>query len=65
MMAMPSSAILMIAAALIYFVTPLDLIPDFIPVTGLVDDFSLIMIIFNRFKEDIVAFQAWEKSVNN
>ena len=63
--AVPWVTILMIAAALIYFVTPLDLIPDFIPVTGFVDDFSLIMAIFSRFKEDIVAFQAWEKSVNN
>lgn len=60
--AIPWVTIVMVVAALIYFVTPLDLFPDFIPVAGYVDDFSLIMTIFNRFKKDIVAFQAWEKA---
>jgi uncharacterized membrane protein YkvA (DUF1232 family) len=59
----PWVTILMIASALIYFVTPLDLIPDFIPITGFVDDFSLIMAIFNRFRDDVLAFQAWENSI--
>jgi uncharacterized membrane protein YkvA (DUF1232 family) len=63
--AIPWVTILMIVAALIYFVTPLDLLPDFIPITGYVDDFTLIMAIFNRFKEDITAFQAWENSIKN
>ena len=57
--------VLMVVAALLYFVMPLDLLPDFIPVTGYVDDFSIILMVFNRFKGDIVAFQAWENSINN
>ena len=60
----PWLTILMVVAALIYFVTPFDLLPDFIPVTGYIDDFSIILTVFNRFKEDIVAFQAWEHSIN-
>jgi len=61
----PWVTILMIAAALIYFITPLDLLPDFIPVTGYLDDFTIILAIFHRFKEDVMAFQTWESSINN
>jgi len=59
---MPWLTVLTIVGALIYFITPIDLLPDFIPVTGYVDDFSLILIVYNRFKGDIIAFQAWENS---
>jgi len=61
----PWVTMLMVAAALIYFVTPLDLLPDFIPFAGYLDDFSIILAIFHRFKKDIVDFQVWESSINN
>ena len=61
----PWVTVLMVVAALLYFVTPLDLLPDFIPVTGYVDDFSIILMVFKRFKEDIIAFQTWENSINH
>ena len=38
----PADAILMAIAAVIYFVSPFDLIPDSIPVLGLIDDTSVI-----------------------
>lgn len=56
----PWITIVMVVAALLYFVMPLDVLPDFIPITGYVDDFAVIMTIYKKFKEDIVAFQAWE-----
>ena len=58
----PWMTILTVVGALIYFITPIDLIPDFIPVAGYLDDFGLILAVFNRFKADINTFQAWEKS---
>ncbi len=63
--AIPWVTILMIVAALIYFITPLDLLPDFIPITGYLDDFTIILAVFHRFKEDVIAFQTWESSINN
>jgi uncharacterized membrane protein YkvA (DUF1232 family) len=38
----PAESILMIVAAVIYFVSPFDLIPDSIPVLGLIDDASVL-----------------------
>ena len=57
---LPWSTILMVVAALVYFVVPLDLIPDFIPIGGFVDDFAVIITIFKKIKEDILDFQVWE-----
>lgn len=60
--AIPWATIIMIVAALVYFVVPLDMLPDFIPIAGYIDDFTVILAIFKKVKEDVVAFQVWERS---
>src|SRR5690606_20142846 len=57
---LPWKSILMLTAGLIYFVMPLDLIPDFIPVLGLLDDASIMVWIFSSLRKDIEAFELWE-----
>ena len=52
----------MLVAGLVYFVMPLDILPDFIPVTGFLDDITVIIWIFNNFKSEIDAFEAWERN---
>lgn len=52
----------MIIGSLLYFLMPLDLIPDFIPVTGFADDISIIFLVFNSINEDIEAFLDYERS---
>ncbi|MFD2244961.1 YkvA family protein [Pontibacter ruber] len=47
-------------AVLLYLVSPLDLIPDFIPVLGLMDDISLIAWFIDAFQKEITKFAAWE-----
>lgn len=54
--------ILLTVAALVYFVTPLDLIPDFIPITGLVDDFTVIVWVYNKIQQEIDGFLEWENT---
>ena len=56
----PWKTMLAIIAGLIYFVTPMDIIPDFIPVSGMVDDFAVLIWIFNNFQKDIDAYLSWE-----
>lgn len=52
--------VLLLVAAIVYFVTPLDLVPDFIPITGLVDDFTVVLWVYGKLQQEIDAFLTWE-----
>lgn len=43
-----SQVALWVGAALIYLVSPLDLLPDILPVVGLTDDIAAILLVLNR-----------------
>lgn len=58
----PWKSTVMVAGALLYFLTPLDLIPDFIPGLGLTDDAALVYWVYQNIKEDIEKFRQWEIS---
>jgi len=45
--------------ALLYFVSPIDLIPDFIAI-GLIDDIALMMWVYHNFRGEIELFREWE-----
>ncbi|ACF13334.1 protein of unknown function DUF1232 [Chloroherpeton thalassium ATCC 35110] len=57
---LPLHSVVMAIAALIYFVSPIDAIFDFIPIFGLVDDAAVITAIFGALKNDISRFLEWE-----
>ena len=59
----PWKTVMTILAAIIYFLNPLDLVPDFIPVMGLTDDFGVLMWVYASVSSEIDKFLAWEKSV--
>ena len=61
----PWKSLLMIIGSLIYFMMPLDLIPDFIPVSGFADDIAIIFLVFNSINEDIEAFLEFEQYDGN
>lgn len=50
----------LIAMGFIYFITPVDLIPDFIPFIGYVDDMSVLLAVGKSLQTDIVKFRVWE-----
>lgn len=60
--AIPWKSLVSIVAVLLYFVNPIDLIPDFLPLIGLADDVALTIWLFNSVGKDLAAFEAWEKS---
>ncbi len=58
--AAPASTILMAVAAVIYFLNPLDLIPDSVPVLGFLDDALVIAYVMNANVRQIRQFRKWE-----
>lgn len=50
-----------IVACLIYFVSPIDLIPDFLPIIGIADDLALLGWLFKTLGSEVQKFSAWEK----
>lgn len=52
----------LIVAALLYFVMPADLIPDFILGLGLVDDAALLAWMLQSISSEIEQFQVWESA---
>ena len=58
-------SMLYITAILLYFVTPTDLIPDFLPVTGLVDDATLAVWLYQHLTGEMTKFLEWEKQSHN
>ena len=59
-----SKSILAVVAALLYFVNPLDFIPDFIPVIGQLDDILILGFLIKTLNKEIERFMAWEKQVD-
>ncbi len=54
---------LILIAAVIYFLNPLDLIPDFIIGIGLTDDLAILTWVFQAAASELEAYMKWEKSV--
>ncbi len=58
----PTRMIVSLAGALIYLVSPLDLIPDWVPMAGLVDDAAILAFVFRLSKVDLDAYRKWKNS---
>jgi len=48
-----------LAAALAYFVAPIDAVPDFIPLTGLLDDAAVLSLVFGAAERDLRRYCTW------
>lgn len=58
----PVGTLIAVLGALIYFLMPLDSIPDFVWVVGFVDDIAIIRKVVQLFGRDIQAFRDWEEA---
>ena len=61
----PFWSIAAIVAALLYVLSPIDLIPDFIPVIGLVDDALVIAACLAMVEEDLLKYKDWKIKQTN
>lgn len=57
-----SANIAMIGGGLLYFILPADLIPDFIPLVGYLDDLAVLTTIMNSLNGEIGAYRNWKKT---
>ncbi len=57
-------SIVAVVAAVLYFVNPFDIIPDFIPVIGQLDDIFVLSYLVKLLNKEIERFMAWEKMQN-
>ena len=55
----PIGTIIAIVSALIYFVSPVDLIPDVIPVAGHLDDAAVVGACLALVKSDLDDYKKW------
>ncbi len=53
--------VVLIVAAILYFVTPIDLIPDAIPGAGLMDDATVLAFVLAKLEIELDRFSSWEK----
>jgi uncharacterized membrane protein YkvA (DUF1232 family) len=58
--AVTESTLVVIIAAIIYVVSPLDVIPDAIPAIGFLDDATVLALAVKRTREELDAFMMWE-----
>lgn len=49
-----------IAGGLLYFIIPTDLIPDFIPLVGLLDDIAILTTIINSMQGELIKYRNWK-----
>ncbi|HGH7181488.1 TPA: YkvA family protein [Bacillus luti] len=61
----PKKSLLAIVGAILYFVSPIDLIPDFILGLGLIDDVAIISLAIKQVSSDIEKFKEWKNELGN
>lgn len=59
---LPWKTLIRVIAVLIYFVSPIDILPDFLPIVGLTDDIALMLWLFSGIKDDLEKFRQWEQT---
>ncbi len=57
----PFNVIAAIGGALLYVLSPIDLIPDFIPIIGYLDDAAVIAFCLNLIEKDLISYNIWKK----
>jgi uncharacterized membrane protein YkvA (DUF1232 family) len=61
---LPRKTIVAALAALIYFVNPMDLMPDVIPLIGFIDDAAVLGLVMAAIRDDLERFQEWEGTID-
>ena len=52
--------IIFLIAGILYFINPLDIIPDFLPLIGFTDDAAVLVFILSKVKGEIDRYKQWK-----
>jgi uncharacterized membrane protein YkvA (DUF1232 family) len=58
----PTGSIVTIIASILYFVSPIDLMPDFLIGLGIVDDAAVIGFVLKQITTDLEKFRLWKEN---
>ena len=53
-------SIVVLTASLVYFLSPIDLLPDFLPFLGYADDIALLSYVLGLLSDELEKFELWE-----
>src|SRR5690554_4307230 len=56
----PKKSIIAIIAGILYFLSPMDLMPDFILGFGLIDDVFILGLVIKQVTKDLAKYKAWK-----
>lgn len=56
------STLWLLVLGLIYFISPFDIVPDFLGFLGFADDLSVILAIYAKVKDEVEVFLDWERT---
>lgn len=57
----PVGTVIAIVGALLYFLSPIDLVPDLLPAIGLVDDAAVIALALKLVHDDVKEYKSWRE----
>ena len=59
--AVPLKTIAALVIAILYIVSPIDLLPDFIPFVGYLDDAFIFILTIDLVRDDLNNYRAWRE----
>jgi uncharacterized membrane protein YkvA (DUF1232 family) len=57
----PFGSVIVVAGALLYFLAPFDVAPDFLPAIGFTDDVTVILLVIKQIQTDLDKYKMWIK----
>lgn len=58
----PWASIVLVAGAVLYFLSPIDLVLDWLPLAGFVDDTAVLVFVLRQIRNDLEKFKQWESA---
>ena len=56
----PKRSIVAILGGLVYFLSPIDVVPDFVPVLGFIDDIFVLNLVYKQVLKDLEEYKIWK-----